>query len=137
MTERALSETANFSRYDYDAELRLYHEVLRRACDVRRDDHVVDIGCGTGQTTRDAARAAQAGSALGVDTSAPAIGRARRLAGAEGLRNVGFAHADAQAYRFARARFTVAISRFGTMFFADPVAAFGTSGGRCARPAVW
>ena len=134
MTERARSETANFSRYDYDAELRLYHEVLRRACDVRRDDHVVDIGCGTGQTTRDAARAAQAGSALGVDTSAPAIGRARRLAGAQGLRNVGFAHADAQAYRFARARFTVAISRFGTMFFADPVAAFGNIG-RALRPA--
>ena len=104
MTERARSETANFSRYDYDAELRLYHEVLRRACDVRRDDHVVDIGCGTGQTTRDAARA------------------------------VGFAHADAQAYRFARARFTVAISRFGTMFFADPVAAFGNIG-RALRPA--
>jgi SAM-dependent methyltransferase len=38
--------------FDYDAELRLYHERLRTAIDVRPADHVLDIGCGTGQTTR-------------------------------------------------------------------------------------
>ncbi len=121
-------------RHDYDAELRLYNEVLRRACDVRGDDRVLDIGCGTGQTTRDAARLAQAGSALGVDTSAPAIERARQLARVEGLRNVTFEHADAQVYRFSQQRFDLAISRFGTMFFADPVAAFANIG-RALRPA--
>jgi SAM-dependent methyltransferase len=121
-------------RNDYDAELRLYNEVLRRACDVQGDDHVLDIGCGTGQTTREAARLAQAGSALGVDTSASAIERARQLAEAEGLRNVSFEHADAQVYRFARERFSLAISRFGTMFFVDPRAAF-VNIGRALRPA--
>jgi SAM-dependent methyltransferase len=119
---------------DYDAELRLYNEVLRRACDVQGDDHVLDIGCGTGQTTRDAARLARAGSALGVDTSTAAIERAGRLARAEGLRNVNFEHADAQVYRFPQQRFDLAISRFGTMFFADPVAAFANIG-RALRPA--
>jgi SAM-dependent methyltransferase len=121
-------------RNDYDAELRLHNEVLRRVCDVQGDEHVLDIGCGTGQTTRDAARQAQAGSALGVDTSAAAIERARQLASAQGLRNVSFEHADAQVYRFAPERFDLAISRFGTMFFADPVAAFANIG-RTLRPA--
>lgn len=117
----------------YDAELRRHQEVLRRAAGVRPHDHVLDIGCGAGQTTRQAARTARAGSALGVDVSAPAIARARELARAEGLRNVTFEHADAQAHRFPPERFDLAMSRFGTMFFADPVAAF-TGIGRALRP---
>jgi ubiquinone/menaquinone biosynthesis C-methylase UbiE len=121
-------------RHDYDTELRLYNEVLRRACEVQSDDHVLDIGCGTGQTTRDAARLAQAGSALGVDTSTAAIERACQLARVEGLRNVSFEHADAQVHRFARERFDLAISRFGTMFFADLLAAFANIR-RALRPA--
>lgn len=119
---------------DYDAELRLHNEVLRQACGVQRHDHVLDVGCGTGQTTREAARMASAGSALGVDVSDPMIDRARELAQAEGLRNVTFEHADAQVHRFPREHFDVAISRFGTMFFDDLIAAF-TNIGRAVRPA--
>ena len=122
---------------DYDAELRLHNEVLRRVCGVRRHDHVLDIGCGTGQTTREAARTATAGSALGVDLSAQMIDRAREFAQAEGLRNVTFERADAQVHRFPPKRFDLAISRFGTMFFDDPWTRSPTSGGRCARPDVW
>ena len=77
---------------------------------------------------------AQAGSALGVDISMPAIERARELAEAQGVRNVTFEQADAQVHRFPRERFDLAISRFGTMFFADPVAAF-TNIGRALSPA--
>jgi SAM-dependent methyltransferase len=119
---------------DYDAELARYSAVLRRAWAVQPHDHVLDVGCGTGQTTREAARRAQAGSAFGVDLSALAIERARNLARAEGLRNVTFERADAQTHRFAQGYFDLAISRFGTMFFDDPVAAFGNIG-RALRPA--
>jgi SAM-dependent methyltransferase len=77
---------------------------------------------------------AQAGSALGVDISMPAVERARELAEAQGVRNVTFEQADAQVHRFPRERFDLAISRFGTMFFAEPVAAF-TNIGRALRPA--
>ena len=84
---------------DYDAELRLHNEVLRRACDIRRHDRVLDIGCGAGQTTRDAARIAAAGNAVGVDISAGMIARAQVLTDAEGLRNVRFEQADAQVHR--------------------------------------
>jgi ubiquinone/menaquinone biosynthesis C-methylase UbiE len=118
----------------YDAELRRHNEVLRPAVGVQLQDHVLDIGCGTGQTTRQAARTARAGSALGVDISAPAIKRARELARAEGLRNVSFERADAQVHRFPPEGFDLAISRFGTMFFDDPVAAFANIG-RALRPA--
>ena len=119
---------------DYDAELRLHSQVLLRACGVRRHDHVLDVGCGAGQTTREAGRTATAGGALGVDLSAPMIDRARELAQAEGLHNVTFQRADAQVHRFPPARFDLAISRFGTMFFDDPVAAFANIG-RALRPA--
>ena len=118
----------------YDAELRRHNEALRRACGIQFRDHVLDIGCGAGQTTRQAASAAQAGSALGVDVSAPAIERARALTRAEGLRNVTFERADAQDHRFPAERFDLAISRFGTMFFDDPVAAF-VNIRRALRPA--
>jgi SAM-dependent methyltransferase len=110
---------------DYDSELRLHNEVLRRACAIRADERVLDIGCGTGQTTRDAARAAPDGSVLGIDTSAAMITRARELARTEGLDNVVFERGDAQVWPLPPQHFDVAISRFGTMFFADPVAAFG------------
>jgi ubiquinone/menaquinone biosynthesis C-methylase UbiE len=118
----------------YDAELQRHNAVLRRAFGVQLHDHVLDIGCGTGQTTREAARTARAGSALGVDISAPAIERARELARAEGLRNVTFEHANAQVHRFPHDRFDLAISRFGTMFFDDPGAAFANIR-RALRPA--
>jgi SAM-dependent methyltransferase len=108
---------------DYDAELQRYHEVLRHAWDIRADDRVLDIGCGAGQTTRDAGRLAHAGHVLGVDT--------RTVERAEG--NVAFVRSDAQVHPFAPDSFDVAISRFGTMFFADPVAAF-TNIGRALRP---
>jgi SAM-dependent methyltransferase len=118
----------------YDAELRRHNEVLRQACGVTLHDHVLDIGCGAGQTTREAARAAHSGSALGVDVSAPAIERARELASAEGLRNITFECASAEVYRFPQERFHLAISRFGTMFFDDPRAAFANIS-RALRPA--
>ncbi|HEX5298434.1 MAG TPA: methyltransferase domain-containing protein [Streptosporangiaceae bacterium] len=113
--------------------MRRHNEVLRRAYGVQPREHVLDIGCGSGQTTREVARMASAGSALGVDISGPAIERARELAGAQGVRNVSFEQADAQVHRFPRERFDLAVSRFGTMFFADPVAAF-TNIGRALRP---
>jgi len=119
---------------DYDDELRRHNEVLRRAYGVQPRERVLDIGCGSGQTTREVARMARAGSALGVDISVPAIERARELAEAQGVRNVTFEQADAQVHRFPRERFDLAISRFGTMFFAEPVAAF-TNIGRALRPA--
>jgi len=73
-----------------------YHQHLQAALGVRASDHVLDIGCGTGQTTRSAARAAVSGAALGVDLSAAMLACARRASREQGLTNVSFLRADAQ-----------------------------------------
>ena len=112
----------------FDAEARPHNERFRAATGVTQRDRVLDIGCGTGQSTRDAARAATAGSALGIDLSAQMLEHARRISREEGLTNIGFEQADAQVHRFPADGFDVAISRFGSMFFDDPVAAFGNVG---------
>src|SRR6185295_12413726 len=78
----------------YDAELRAYAERLRAAMIIGQADRVLDIGCGTGQTTRDAARAAALGSALGVDISEKMVQRARRRSAEEGVANVAFEQGD-------------------------------------------
>ena len=119
--------------FDYDSELVRYQKRLWEALDVRPGDHVLDIGCGSGTTTRDAARAASPGTALGVDVSGPMLAHARRQADAEGLRTVEFVQADAQTHAFRPEHFTLGVSRFGTMFFADPVAAFANIG-QALRP---
>ncbi|HET6735682.1 class I SAM-dependent methyltransferase [Mycobacterium sp.] len=119
--------------FDYDAELRLHNERFRAAARVGSRDRVLDIGCGTGQSTREAARTAVHGSALGVDVSAPMLERARQVSDEQGLTNITYQQADAQVHRFPPTSFDLCISRFGTMFFADLVAAF-TNIGRALRP---
>jgi SAM-dependent methyltransferase len=96
-------------------------------------DHVLDVGCGCGESTRDAARAARDGRALGVDLSARMLDRAQERAAAEGLTNVEFVQADAQVHPFPGEAFDLAMSRFGAMFFGDPVAAY-TNIARALRP---
>jgi SAM-dependent methyltransferase len=108
----------------YDAELRAHHEHLRAAYGIGPGDEVVDIGCGTGLTTREAARAAAPGVVVGVDVSERMLARARQVTAAERIDNVRYELGDAQSHRFEPAGFDVAISRFGTMFFSDPAAAF-------------
>ena len=107
----------------FEQALVAYDEPFFDAAAITASDRVLDVGCGTGQTTRDAARAASAGSALGVDLSAAMLDVARRRAADEGLTNVRFEQADAQIHRFEPASFDVAIGRTSAMFFGDRVAA--------------
>jgi len=117
----------------FDRSLSRYQDRFMDAGEFANDAVVLDVGCGTGQTTRDAARRAAAGSALGVDLSSAMLEVARSRAEAEGIANARFEQADAQVHGFERASFDVAISRMGAMFFGDPVAAFGNIA-RALRP---
>lgn len=125
-----------------NAALAAHTDALFTAADVQTTDRVLDVGCGTGDTTRAAARRAPDGAAHGVDLSRAMLARARQRAEAAGLTNATFEQADAQVHDFGDERYDVLISRFGVMFFADPVAAFGNlrratrPGGRLAM-AVW
>ena len=89
---------------------------------------MLDVGCGNGQLTRLAARRACLGRASGVDLSGPMLATARARAEAEGVANVSFEQGDAQVHPFPQGAFDVVLSRFGVMFFADPVAAFANIG---------
>ena len=117
----------------FDMSVASYHERFMAAAEIGRTERVLDIGCGTGQTTRDAARAAPDGTALGVDLSGPMIALARRLAAEQGVTNALFEQTDAQIHPFPEQSFDVAISRTGTMFFGDQVAAFANIA-RAIRP---
>jgi SAM-dependent methyltransferase len=117
----------------YDAELRHHHERLLAAADVRPGERVLDVGCGGGQSTRAAARLAAPGHVLGVDISDEQLERARRRTAEEPVENVAYQRGDAEVLSFPPASFDVIISRFGTMFFADPQAAFRNLA-RAARP---
>lgn len=110
--------------FDYDAELRHYHERLQKAVDFDLDDRLLDTGCGTGQPTRAASRVAPGGHALGIDVSSPMLTQARRLAKRERLTNARSERGDAQTHPLPAEHFTIDLSRFGTMFFADPATAF-------------
>lgn len=85
---------------------------------------VLDIGCGTGATTLALTRAlAGQGRCAGVDISEPMIRVARERAAQAGL-DAHFLYADAGLHRFCPDSFDLLVSRFGVMFFTDPVAAF-------------
>lgn len=100
-------------------------DALLVAADPQPGSRVLDIGCGCGATTLAAARAVgPTGHATGVDISEPMLDVARRRADAAGITNAGFVHADAQTHAFGPSSADVIISRFGTMFFSDPSAAF-------------
>ncbi|UVS80675.1 class I SAM-dependent methyltransferase [Actinokineospora sp. UTMC 2448] len=90
------------------------HYLLDR---VGEGDRVLDLGCGNGQLTRLAA--GKAAHTVGIDLSEPMLARAR-----EGATDVRFIQGDVQVHPFETGAFDLALSRFGVMFYADPVAAF-------------
>jgi len=88
----------------------------------REGERVVDLGCGCGASTlRLAERVGPKGTVLGVDISAPMLARARERV--RSLPWVAFHEGDAAEHPFAGDADLV-YSRFGSMFFTDPRAAF-------------
>ena len=112
----------------YDRSVQVHHHRLLAAAGVGEHDRVLDIGCGTGQLSRDAARIASGGSTLGVDLSSAMLDVARERADQEQLTNIAFEQHDAQIHPFAEAAFERVVSRTGSMFFGDPDAAFANLG---------
>lgn len=118
---------------------RLYAPIAKAVvdrADPRAGERVLDVGCGAGATTFEAAwRVGPQGQAVGADISGALVELARRRAGEAGLEGVDFVLADAQTHAF-DPPFDAVVSRFGVMFFPDSVAAFAnlrravTPGGR-------
>jgi ubiquinone/menaquinone biosynthesis C-methylase UbiE len=98
--------------------------VLFTAAAITPADRVLDVGCGTGATTRIAARLASRGHAVGVDISAPLLRTAQKLTAAEKVANASYRVADAQVHPFPPCAYDVIVSRGGVLSFADPAAGF-------------
>jgi SAM-dependent methyltransferase len=107
-----------------DRTLQPFEDLLVEGVAASGARRVLDVGCGTGSTTRAIARELSAdGRSVGIDISQQMIDAARTLAGQD-RSSAEFICADAQTHAFAPAGFDLIMSRFGTMFFTDPVAAF-------------
>ncbi|MER5205518.1 class I SAM-dependent methyltransferase [Streptomyces sp. NPDC002825] len=102
-----------------------FNEPLLDAVGITGGHRTLDLGCGSGQTTRLAASRAPRGIAVGLDLSGPMLAEARSEAAREGIANATFTQGDAQTHPFEAGAFDAAISRYGVMFFSDPEAAFG------------
>jgi len=117
----------------YERAGRRHLERFAAAGVIQAGDAVLDVGCGTGESTRQAGRASGSGPVLGVDLSSRMLDLARRRSAEEGLDHVTYEQGDAQVFAFEPEAFDVAMSSFGVMFFDDPEAAF-TNVGRAVRP---
>ena len=93
-------------------------------------ERVLDVGCGNGALALQvAAEVGPSGAVVGLDISGPMLGLARRRAADAGYGHVEFVQGDAQVHALAPGSFDAVVSRFGVMFFDDPVAAFANLAG--------
>lgn len=101
-----------------------YHSQVPLAkLELQRGAKALDVGCGWGDTAIELAKmVGPSGSVLGIDCCDPFLDKGRADAKAAGLINVKFECADVQTYAFKK-EFDFCFSRFGMMFFANPVAA--------------
>lgn len=100
-------------------------EILLDSARPQPGERVLDVGCGAGASSLAfAAAVGPGGSVCGIDVSRPLLERARARVREAALATVSFVEADAQEHAFPGAAFDLVVSRFGMMFFADPVAAF-------------
>ena len=125
-----------------DRVLQPFEDLLLREVDARSPSRVLDIGCGTGSTTLAIARRLGArGQCTGIDISEPMLALARTRAAREGS-TAQFVRADAQTHVFVPGTADLVVSRFGVMFFEDPVQAFtnlrhATAAGGALRCIAW
>ncbi len=110
---------------EMDTQLLPIGSLAMNALDLAEGEHVLDIGCGCGQTTLAIGRiVGPGGSATGWDLSRQMLARARERAREAGFAHVTFVEADAQTADPGRKRFDALYSRFGVMFFEEPQVAF-------------
>ncbi len=118
----------------YDTMNRAFGEAMLDSANLQPGERVLDVGCGNGATTIEAAtRVRPGGVALGVDLSSPMLALARHRAAAAGADEAEFLQADVQTHAFSEGEHDVIVSRFGVMFFDDPHAAFANLA-RALRP---
>ena len=106
-----------------ESTLEIFNAILLENASVREGETVLDVGCGGGVNSIEmAVRVGPSGRVTGVDISPPIINIARKRG--NGFQNLDFLEGDAARLNFAREHYDLILSRFGVMFFSDPVTAF-------------
>jgi len=108
----------------WEAMFAPFGQAMLDAAQLQVREAVLDVGCGHGTSTIEAARRVASGRVVGVDISTAMLEPARQRVTAAGLDNVELLRADAQVHPFQAASFDTVISRFGMTFFDSPDAAF-------------
>lgn len=109
-----------------DRRLEPLNAILSERGAIAKGQQVMDLGCGTGALALHLAeRVGPGGAVLGVDLSAPMLALAERRRDEGGYAQLRLRQLDAQTHAFDPGAFDALASRFGVMFFSDPVAAFG------------
>lgn len=113
---------------EYEAIDRLFAGLTRVALDhaaPKLGERVIDIGCGSGTTVLElAARVGPSGYVLGADVSKLSVAKARERIAAASVHQAEIMLCDVSTHIFPANSFDLVFSRFGVMFFADPVATF-------------
>jgi len=113
-------------RADYfEQQIGHFGEVALAKLGPKKGERILDVGCGGGITTLSLARRVEHdGRVLGIDISRPLLALAEQRLRQQVLPQASFVVADAQVFEFEESTFDAVYSRFGVMFFADPIAAF-------------
>ena len=106
-----------------DAHLDVITALLFKEFETLGNKHVLDVGCGSGKTSKLLSdQVGSTGSVEGVDISKPLLELAQTKYGT--IENIRFTNADAQSFEFKKSFYDQIVSRFGVMFFENPISAF-------------
>lgn len=111
------------SRYEtlWQAQLAPAHDAVLRQAQLQAGESVLDVACGTGLVSLEAARAVgRAGRVVGIDISGEMVAVAQRRAGEHGVNNAGFLRMEAECIDMPDAAFDVVVCALGLMYMPDP-----------------
>ena len=119
------SRVSKWIEFDINLNLKFSKitKILFKNVNIRRSDNVLDVGCGSGFTTKICSdKVGSTGKVIAIDISLPLLNLLKRKY--KQSKNIIIKNKDLETFKLEHNKFNVVISRFGTMFFENPNIAF-------------